>query len=153
MLRLFFYSILLTTTITISSAQNTDDFQQNINEMKHYRAILANDDDFDSIENKLIVDISGGIKTVKINEKTVDLMGFKKIISKFLNTNKDKESLLVAGSLDHATLDNIVIFSRIFNECKMLFDPNGKSKIYFKSFKDVDDFRMNASNMDGNSKF
>ena len=148
-----FYSFLLTTLLTPCFAQTTDDFQENINEMKHYKAILANDDDFDSIPNKLMVDISAGTRAIKINEKTVDLMGFKKIVSKFLNNNKDKESLLVAGSLDHATLDNIVVFSRIFNECKLLFDPNGKSKIYFKSYKDANDFRMNASNINGNIKF
>jgi hypothetical protein len=132
-----FYSFLLTTLLTNCKAQTTDDFQQNINEMKQYKAFLANDDDFDAIPTQLIVDISGGIKQIKINEKTVDLVSFKKALSKFLTTNKDKESLLVAGSFDHATLDNIVIFSRIFNQCKLLFDPNNKSKIYFKSFKDA----------------
>jgi hypothetical protein len=132
-----FYSFLLTTTFTLCKAQTTDDFQQNINEMKQYKAFLANDDDFDSIPTQLIVDISGGIKQIKINEKTVDVVGFKKALSKFLTTNKDKESLLVAGSFDHASLDNIVVFSRIFNQCKLLFDPNNKSKIYFKSFKET----------------
>jgi hypothetical protein len=132
-----FYSFLLTTLLTNCKAQTTDDFQQNINEMKQYKAFLANDDDFDSIPTQLIVDISGGIKQIKINEKTVDLVGFKKALSKFLTTNKDKESLLVAGSFDHASLDNIVVFSRIFKQCKLLFDPNNKSKIYFKSFKEA----------------
>jgi hypothetical protein len=131
-----FYSFLLTTLLTNCKAQTTDDFQQNINEMKQYKAFLANDDDFDSIPTQLIVDISGGIKQIKINEKTVDVVGFKKALSKFLTTNKDTESLLVAGSFDHASLDNIVVFSRIFNQCKLLFDPNNKSKIYFKSFNE-----------------
>jgi hypothetical protein len=144
-----FYSFLLTTTFTFCKAQTTDDFQQNINEMKQYKAFLANDDDFDSIPNRLIVDISAGVKQIKINEKTVDLVGFKKIISKFLTTNKDKESLLVAGSFDHASLDNIVVFSRIFNQCKSLFDPNNKSKIYFKSFKDAAFSSMKNENIGG----
>jgi hypothetical protein len=144
-----FYSFLLTTTFTLCKAQTTDDFQQNINEMKQYKAFLANDDEFDSIPTQLIVDISGGIKQIKINEKTVDLVGFKKALSKFLTTNKDKESLLVAGSFDHATLDNIVVFSRIFNQCKTLFDPNNKSKIYFKSFNETTFSKVKTGNTSG----
>jgi hypothetical protein len=110
---------------------------------------LADDDDFDSIPTQLIVDISGGIKQIKINEKTVDLVNFKKALSKFLTTNKDTESLLVAGSFDHATLDNIVVFSRIFNQCKSLFDPNNKSKIYFKSFNETTFSKVKTGNTSG----
>jgi hypothetical protein len=146
MLRLI-YSFLLTTLLTNCKAQTTDDFQQNINEMKRYKAILANDDDFDTIPNKLLVDISGGIKQIKINKKAVDSVSFTRVISKFLNANKNKESLLVAGSFDHASMDNIVIFSRIFNQCKLLFDPKNKSKIYFKSFKEAAAFNMKMGNV------
>ena len=149
MLRLI-YSFLLTTLLTNCKAQTSDDFQQNINEMKRYKAILANDDDFDSISNKLMVDITGGIKQIKINEKMVDSAGFTKIISTFLNTNKNKESLLIAGSFDHATMDNIVVFTRLFNQCKLLFDPNNKSKIYFKSFKDFNSFKLKTANFSNN---
>jgi hypothetical protein len=149
MLKLF-YSFILTTTFINCKAQTTDDFQQNINEMNHYKAILANDDDFDSIQNKLIFDITGGIKQIKINEKVVDSLGFTKIISTFLNTNKNKKSLLIAGSFDHATIDNIVVFTRLFNQCKLLSDPNNKSKIYFKSFKDFNSFQLKTANLNNN---
>jgi hypothetical protein len=143
-----FYSFLLTTLLTNCKAQTADDFQQNINEMKRYKAILGDDDDFDNIENKLIVDISGGVNQVKINEKMVDSVEFTSIISTFLNTNKNKKSLLVAGSRDHATIGNIVVFTRLFNQCKTLFDVKGDSKIFFKSFKDVGTFKVKTANID-----
>ena len=62
----FIYSFILTTLLTNCKAQDAnDDFSKNINEMKQYKADLANDDDFDAIENRLIVDISNGIQKVK----------------------------------------------------------------------------------------
>ena len=118
------------------------DFSKNINELQQYKPVLANDDDFDAIENRLIVDMSNGIQKVKIHDKIVDSLGFRKIIGQFLTTHKNKASLLVAGSFDHASMDNLVIFTRVFNQCKTLFDPNGQSKIYFKSFKNFDVFRL-----------
>jgi hypothetical protein len=144
-----FYSFLLTTTFTLCKAQTADDFQQNINEMKRYKAILGDDDDFDNIENKLIVDISGGVNQIKIDEKTVDSLGFTKAISTFLNTNKNKKSLLVAGSLNHATIGNIVVFTRMFNQCKTLFDVKDNSKIFFKSFKESTFSKVKTGNTSG----
>ena len=150
MLRVF-YTFLLTTLLTNCEAQETtDDFQQNINEMKQYKTSLANEDAFSIVENKLIIDISKGIKKVKINDKTVDSVGFRKVLSQFLTTHKNKSSLLVAGSLDHASMDNIVVFTRVFNQCKTLFDPNDKSKICFKTFKDFAAFNLKTVNVNGN---
>ena len=142
----FIYSFILTTLLTNCKAQDAnDDFSKNINEMKQYKAVLANDDDFDAIENRLIVDISNGIQKVKIKDKTVDSLGFRKIIGQFLTTHKNKASLLVAGSFDHASMDNLVVFTRVFNQCKSIFDPNGQSKIYFKSFKDFNTFKIQTT--------
>lgn len=149
MLKLF-YSFLLTTTITICKAQTADDFQQNINEMKQYKASLANDDAINAVENRLVIDMSNGIKKVKINDKTEDSLGFRKILSQFLTTHKNKASLLVAGSFDHASMDNIVVFTRVFNQCKTLFDPNDKSKICFKTFKDFTAFNLKTVTVNGN---
>ena len=137
------YSCILTTLLTHCKAQDTNaDFSKNINELKQYKAVLANDDDFDAIENRLIVDMSNGIQLVKIKDKTVDSLGFRKIVGQFLMSHKNKASLLVAGSFDHASMDNLVIFARVFNQCKTIFDPNGQSKIYFKSFKNLDAFKL-----------
>ena len=149
MLRIF-YTFLLTTLLTNCKAQETaDNFQQNINEMKQYKTSLANEDALNIVENKLIVDISGGIKKVKINDKTVDSLGFRKVLSQFLTTHKNKASLLVAGSFDHASMDNIVVFTRVFNQCKTLFDPNDKSKICFKTFKDFAAFNLKTVPVNG----
>ena len=145
-----FYTFLLTTLLTNCKAQETaDDFQQNINEMKQYKTSLANEDALTIVENKLIIDISGGIKKVKINDKTVDSLGFRKVLSQFLTTHKNKASLLVAGSFDHASMDNIVVFTRVFNQCKTLFDPNDKSKICFKTFKDFAAFNLKTVTVNG----
>ncbi len=145
-----FYTFILTTTLTNCKAQTTDDFQQNINEMKQYKTSLANEDAINTAENRLIVDISGGIKKVKINDKTVDSLGFRKTLSKFLTTHKNNASLLIAGSFDHASMDNIVVFTRVFNQCKTLFDPNDKSKICFKTFKDFAAFNLKTVTVNGN---
>ena len=114
--------------------------------MKQYKPVLANDDDFDAIENRLIVDMSNGIQKVKIKDKTVDSLGFRQIVGQFLTTHKNKASLLVAGSFDHASMDNLVVFARVFNQCKSIFDPNGQSKIYFKSFKDSIIIKLTTKN-------
>ena len=150
MLRIF-YTFLLTTLLTHCKAQETTDyFQQNIHEMKQYKTSLANEDALNIVETRLIVDISKGIKKVKINDKTVDSLGFRKVLSQFLTTHKNKASLLVAGSLDHASMDNIVVITRVFNQCKTLFDPNDKSKICFKTFKDFTAFNLKTVNVNGN---
>ena len=143
----FIYSFILTALLTHCKAQDTnDDFSKNINEMKQYKPVLANDDDFDAIENRLIVDMSNGIQKVKIKDKTVDSLGFRQIVGQFLTTHKNKASLLVAGSFDHASMDNLVVFARVFNQCKSIFDPNGQSKIYFKSFKDSIIIKLTTKN-------
>ncbi len=145
-----FYSFLLTTLLTNCKAQETaDDFQQNINEMKQYKTSLANEDALNIVENRLIIDISGGIKKVKINNKTVDSLGFRKVLSQFLTNHKNKTSLLIAGSFDHASMNNIVVFTRVFNQCKTLFDPNDKSKICFKTFKDFVAFNLKIVTVNG----
>lgn len=150
MLRIF-YTFLLTTLLTNCKAQQTtDDFQQNINEMKQYKTSLANEDALNVVENKLIIDISNGIKKVKINDKTVDSLGFRKAISQFLTTHKNKTSLLIAASFDHASMNNIVVITRVFNQCKALFDPHDKSKICFKTFKDFAAFNLKTVNVNGN---
>ncbi len=145
-----FYSFLLTTTLTYCKAQTPEEFQQNINEMKQFKAILADDDDVDSINNTLMVDITEGIKKVKINEKTVDSLGFKTVLTNFLTANKNKKSLLIAGSFDHAKMENIVVFTRLFHQLKLLFDPNNQSKICFKSFKDLNAFKFKTANLNSN---
>jgi hypothetical protein len=140
------YSLLLTTLLTNCKAQETtDEFQQSINEMREYKPLFASDDDFETIENRLVVDITGGIKKIKVNNKTVDSVGFRQVITQFLNTHKNKESLLIAGSLDHASLDNMLIVTKVFNECKTeCYSVSTKSKIYFKTFKDFDKFKAEA---------
>ena len=146
-----FYTFLLTTLLTNCKAQETaDDFQQNINEMKQYKTSLADEDALNIVETRLVIDISNGIKKVKINDKTVDSLGFRRVLSQFLTTHKNKASLLIAGSLDHASMDNIVVFTRVFNQCKTLFDPNNKSKICFKTFKDFAAFHLKTVNVNGN---
>ena len=143
----FIYSFILTTFLTHCKAQDAnDDFSKNINELKQYKPVLANDDDFDAIENRLIVDMSNGIQKVKIKDRTVDSLGFRKIVGQFLTTHKNKASLLVAGSFDHVSLDNLVVFARVFNQCKSIFDPNGQSKIYFKSYKDSIIIKLSTKN-------
>jgi hypothetical protein len=117
--------------------------------MKQYKLLLADDEDLEKREKRLVFDISEGIKNVKINDKTVDSLGLTKLIVEFLNTNKNKESVLIAGSFDHAKIDNIVVITRVFNQCKTLFDPNNKSKIAFKNFKNFEVFRMKMRNRDG----
>ncbi len=143
MLKLF-YTFLLTTLLTNCKAQETtDEFQQSINEMRQYKPLFASEDDFETIENRLIVDITGGIKKIKVNDKTVDSVGFRQIITQFLNTHKNQKSLLIAGSLDHAALDNMLICTRVFHECKTEC-YSVLAKIYFKSFKDFDTFKAES---------
>jgi hypothetical protein len=151
MLKLLFYSLFLTIILPKTYAQTQDNFQDNINEMKQYKLLLADDEELEKREKRLVFDISEGIKNIKINDNTVDSLGFTQLIVEFLNTNKDKESVLIAGSFDHAKMDNIVLITRIFNQCKSLFDPNNKSKIAFKSFKDFEVFRMKMRNRDAGS--
>jgi hypothetical protein len=149
MLKLQFYILFLTTLLTNCTAQTNDNFQENINEMKQYKLLLADEEDLEKREKRLVFDISEGIKNIKINDNTLDSLGFTKLIAEFLSTNKDNESILIAGSFDHATMDNIVVITRIFNQCKSLSDPNNKSKIVFKSFKNFEAFRMKMRNRDG----
>ena len=149
MLKLLFYSLFLTTLLTNAQAQTQDNFQDHINEMKQYKLLLADEEDLEKREKRLVFDISEGIKNVKINDNTVDSLGFTKLIVEFLNTNKNKESVLIAGSFDHATMDNIVVITRVFNQCKSLYDPNNKSKIAFRSFKNFDVFSVKMRSRDG----
>jgi hypothetical protein len=141
MLKLLFYTVFLTIILPHAQAQTQDNFQDNINEMKQYKLLLADDEDLEKREKRLVFDISEGIKNIKINDIAVDSLGFTQLIVEFLSTNKNKESVLIAGSYDHAKMDNIVVVTRIFNQCKSLFDPNNKSKIAFKSFKEFEVFR------------
>jgi hypothetical protein len=141
MLKLLFYTFFLTIILPHTHAQTIDNFQDCINEMKQYKLLLADDEDLEKREKRLVFDISEGIKNVKINDNTVDSLGFTQLIVEFLNTNKNKESVLIAGSFDHAQIDNIVVITRIFNQCKLLSDPNNKSKIAFKNFKNFEVFR------------
>jgi hypothetical protein len=149
MLKLQFYILFLTTLLTNCTAQTNDNFQDHINEMKQYKLLLADEEDLEKREKRLVFDITEGIKNIKINDNTVDSLGFTKLIVEFLSTNKDNESVLIAGSFDHATMDNIVVITRVFNQCKSLFDPNNKSKIAFKSFKNFEAFRMKMRSRDG----
>jgi hypothetical protein len=149
MLKLQFYIFFLTTLLTNSQAQTQDNFQDHINEMKQYKLLLADEEDLEKREKRLVFDMTEGIKNIKINDNTVDSLGFTKLIVEFLSTNKDNESILIAGSFDHATMDNIVVITRVFNQCKLLFDPHNKSKIAFKSFKNFDVFNVKMKNRDG----
>jgi hypothetical protein len=151
MLKLLFYTFFLTILFTDCTAQTNDNFQDNINEMKQYKLLLADDEDLEKREKRLVFDISEGIKNIKVNDNTVDSLGFTQLIVEFLSTNKNKESVLIAGSYDHAKMDNIVVITRIFNQCKSLFDPNNKSKIAFKSFKNFEVFRRGMRSRDGGS--
>ena len=144
-----FYNLFLTILLTDCTAQTNDKFQDHINEMKQYKLLLADEEDLEKREKRLVFDISEGIKNVKINDNSVDSLGFTKLIVEFLSTNKDKESVLIAGSFDHANMDNIVVITRIFNHCKSLFDPNNKSKIAFKSFKNFEVFSRGMKSRDG----